>query len=472
MLRFKFIGWFGFKGGYRRWKHNTTLAEFWAEKASDIQSVQSIEKSSAGTLADNLWSRINGIRGCAFGFRTQKLRRVRNSERRLCGVDVLEKRQLLSQDSFVIPANVADTFTALTANGQRAAAEFESRANILLEKAGLHSPYEMATEIRSTNSKFLQVANMTPQGNNIPPGTFGTAIRNLFNQDSSQFASQVESLVSDFSTNSTKKPATLPTSFDSGTVLTFPGMPWMSYSTPFYVLGADGWASVTPTSVSAVAKKEQTNSNAAPGWIDTFKQTASWYDTTTTNGFFEFDIAKNRTSPDGLTSLTYDIKFRETEGSPLHVEGVFHQRDGAWIRDVSFKADGDNFSLGDATLKYENGGTVVGARYHVHGEGGIDPKRIWTGEFSTARDVFDQPMKFVGGSQYVNDGTLSAFATAGLKLDQSWLVVGLGHQDRDGAQTQNIGQVAFYLQQDLGPLGGIGTTLSYAGNGGPRRDDS
>ena len=387
-------------------------------------------------------------------------------------MDVLEKRQLLSQDSFVIPANVADTFTALTANGQRAAAEFESRANILLEKAGLHSPYEMATEIRSTNSKFLQVANMTPQGNNIPPGTFGTAIRNLFNQDSSQFASQVESLVSDFSTNSTKKPATLPTSFDSGTVLTFPGMPWMSYSTPFYVLGADGWASVTPTSVSAVAKKEQTNSNAAPGWIDTFKQTASWYDTTTTNGFFEFDIAKNRTSPDGLTSLTYDIKFRETEGSPLHVEGVFHQRDGAWIRDVSFKADGDNFSLGDATLKYENGGTVVGARYHVHGEGGIDPKRIWTGEFSTARDVFDQPMKFVGGSQYVNDGTLSAFATAGLKLDQSWLVVGLGHQDRDGAQTQNIGQVAFYLQQDLGPLGGIGTTLSYAGNGGPRRDDS
>ena len=150
--------------------------------------------------------------------------------------------------------------------------------------------------------KFLQVANMTPQGNNIPPGTFGTAIRNLFNQDSSQFASQVESLVSDFSTNSTKKPATLPTSFDSGTVLTFPGMPWMSYSTPFYVLGADGWASVTPTSVSAVAKKEQTNSNAAPGWIDTFKQTASWYDTTTTNGFFEFDIAKNRTSPDGLKS--------------------------------------------------------------------------------------------------------------------------------------------------------------------------
>ena len=73
-------------------------------------------------------------------------------------MDVLEKRQLLSQDSFVIPANVADTFTALTATGQRAAAEFESRANILLEKAGLHSPYEMATEIRSTNSKFLQVS--------------------------------------------------------------------------------------------------------------------------------------------------------------------------------------------------------------------------------------------------------------------------------------------------------------------------
>ena len=350
---------------------------------------------------------------------------MRHWERRRYAVDVLETRQLLSQDSFGIPSTATDAFTALTANGQRAAAEFESRANILLEKASLNSPYEMATEIRLTNSKFLEVANMVPQGNNIPPGTFGTAIENLFNQDSSQFASQVESLGSGFSANSTKKPATLPTSFDAGTVLTFPGMPWMSYSTPFYVLGSDGWAGVTPTSVSAVARKEQTNANAAPGWIDTFKQTASWYDTTTTNGFFEFDIAKNRTSPDGLTSLAYDIKFRETEGSPLHVEGVFYQRDGAWIRNVSFKADGDNFFLGDATLKYENGTTVIEARHHVDGEGGTNPKRYWTGAFSTIRDIFDQPMKFVGGSQHVNDGTLSAFCAAGLAMDQSWLVVGV-----------------------------------------------
>jgi hypothetical protein len=87
-------------------------------------------------------------------------------------------------------------------------------------------------------------------------------------------------------------------------------------------------------------------------------------------------------------------------------------------------------------------------------------EKYWQGHASRLSDSFGQTFKTVAGTQLFEDGDYSGYAASGIKLGESWGVVGLGVQQLDGLETQRIANVSFFLQHDLGPFGGIGASVS------------
>jgi hypothetical protein len=371
---------------------------------------------------------------------------------------VLEVRQLLTDPPLPgIPSTASQAFNDVTAYGNSVMNLFDGKIQSLLGDAS-GSAYNMATQFRSSDALFDNVADGVVSGQNVPPGTFGTTLRSNFGLSLNSFAGQVESLGSDFDQNSPRQTAVLPAAFNAGATISIPGFPGFSYSTPFYILGSDGNASVTQDSVSLTSHKTWQNPLLllGGGGVDMYDQKVTWYDSLTAPGSLEGSVRREKSSPDGLASYSWDVKFRDTENGPLTLEGVFAQRDGAWIRSAGFKAVGDTVSLEDASLKYANGDTEIALSYHDHAAG----EKYWQGHASRLSDSFGQTFKTVAGTQLFEDGDYSGYAASGIKLGESWGVIGVGIQQLDGLETQRIANVSFFLQHDLGPFGGIGASVS------------
>jgi hypothetical protein len=94
--------------------------------------------------------------------------------------DVLEIRQLLTEPPLPgIPSTVSQAFNDVTAYSNSVMSLFDGKIQSLLGEAS-SSAYSIATQFRSSDTLFDNVADGAASGENIPPGTVGTANRHGF----------------------------------------------------------------------------------------------------------------------------------------------------------------------------------------------------------------------------------------------------------------------------------------------------
>jgi hypothetical protein len=210
---------------------------------------------------------------------------------------------------------------------------------------------------------------------------------------------------------------------------------------------------------------EYNNPSLPAGAIDRYRQKVDWSDSTMSAGTLKYEVSKEKSSADGLSSLFYQMTVTHQEFSPTSVEAIFRQRDGAWIRDVSFQTTGDIVSRVNAKLQYVQDGTDITVSYQDMPGLPADRRRSWSGFASREDEVLGNPVKFIGKTQHFEDGDRSAWFAGGAEYENSWLIASAGIQELDG-ESQSIASVAYYLKRNFWILDGIGVTASFSGENG------
>jgi hypothetical protein len=211
-----------------------------------------------------------------------------------------------------------------------------------------------------------------------------------------------------------------------------------------------------PGSVTVNVEQTWANPDLLADEIDNWSQEVHWSDSVTSNGIIEGEFRRQKSSPDGLSAFMWDVKFQRPENLPLTLDVVFSQRDGAWTRSASFKSVGDNVSREDATMRYENLNTQISFSYH---DDALNEKSV-IGRAEKTTSLLGQTFRAVAGGQWFEDDDKSSFGSAGMKFADSWVISGVGIQEIDGETTQHLASVIAFLQQDVGPFGGIAISFS------------
>jgi len=376
-------------------------------------------------------------------------------------IDTLEPRQLLTAPPVTgppldIPAYVDEGFATATSVMQQKVTLFDSIAAQLLTKPLENSPTAMAQQLRDTKYKLQTVIDAPVSGLN---GTFGSGVWNPLKSQVDSAAGQIETFGQDL-TDNPRISAALPTSFDAGAVYNLFGF---SISTPFTIWGQDGTAAIDSTSINLNSLKQFDAPNLPQRAVDTYRQAVSWTDSLYAPSLFEGTVMKQVKSADGLTERFFDVSVRLSENAADKIEGIFRQRDGAWIREVQFQQTGGTVTEATAKLQYLNAGTDLTLSYtkHLGSTGAMVPE--WQGSFDKTIETDSTASRLI--AKYSRTGEDQSFkehaeAAIGTRvplnspyLGDGWIIGGAGRYKEFGQPEQTRYEGGFCLPVDV-PLVG------------------